>query len=287
VYNFSLAPLLLDAFYTGDAGPIARWLAGLEYPGPGMTYFNFTASHDGIGVRPLEGLVPEERLVNLVDEVRRRGGRVNTRRKPDGTDSPYELNITYFSALDSPEGLPPQEHARRFLTSQGTMAALRGVPGVYFHSLVGTANYQEGVEQTGRNRTINRRKFDIQHLRQILGDDESAQRSVFNGYMKMLAVRSQQPAFHPDAAQVVIDAGNESILGFERVSQDGQQRIVVLTNVGAEPARVDLSAVGGTELECDLLSGRSVAENEYGLSPFDIAWLTSRERCEETHSSLK
>ncbi|NQU25671.1 MAG: sugar phosphorylase [Candidatus Nealsonbacteria bacterium] len=273
VYNFSLAPLLLDAFYTGDAGPIHRWLATLEYPGPGMTYFNFTASHDGIGVRPLEGLVSQQRLDNLVDEVRRRGGRVNTRRKPDGTDSPYELNITYLSALDSPAGLPPRTHARRFLTSQGVMLALRGVPGIYFHSLVGTPNYVEGVEQTGHNRTINRRKFDVQQLRQILSDEQSVQRMVFDGYLKMLAVRTQQAAFHPDAGQAVVDTGRKSVIAFERISQDGRQRILVLANIGAEPVCVDLSAAGDVVLDCDLLTGQSVVDGQYEVDAYDIAWL--------------
>ena len=63
VYQFSLAPLLLDAFLSGDATSLNEWLADLQYPGEGMTFFNFTASHDGIGVRPLEGLVPPERVV--------------------------------------------------------------------------------------------------------------------------------------------------------------------------------------------------------------------------------
>jgi len=275
VYNFSLAPLLLDAFLTGDARPFCRWLADLEYPGWGMTFFNFTATHDGIGVRPLEGLVSQERFDALVDGVRRRGGLVGTRRKPDGTDSPYELNVTYFSALDSPEGLPPDVHARRFLASQGVMLAVRGVPGIYFHSLVGTPNDQEGVERTGHNRSINRRKFEIDELRQILADESSAQRMVFEGYQKMLAVRTRQPAFHPDAEQTVVDLGHESLIALARTSRDGNQQILALANVGDEAVRVDLSPPGDVAVERDLLSGRPVDNGRYELPAYDIAWLAS------------
>ena len=273
VYNFSLAPLLLDAFLTGDAGPLNRWIGTLEYPGPGMTFFNFTASHDGIGVRPLEGLVSPERLEGLVEGVRRRGGLVNMRKKPDGTESPYELNITYVSALDSPTGLSPDDHARKFLAAQGLMLALRGVPGIYFHSLVGTENYVEGVEQTGHNRTINRRKYDSNELRQILSDEDSVQRKIFDGYRRMLAVRIAQPAFHPDAKQTVLETDHQSLVALMRTSLDGNQQILVLVNIGEESVNVDLARFGEVEVEEDLLSGRPVEHREYKVAPHDIAWL--------------
>jgi glycosidase len=275
VYNFSLPPLILDAFLTADAGPFTRWLSTLDYPGPGMTFFNFTASHDGIGVRPLEGLVSRERIQAMADRVRQLGGRVNTRRKPDGTDVPYELNITYFSALGSPDGLPADVHARKFLTSQGIMLAVRGVPGVYFHSLIGTPNYEEGVERTGHNRTINRRKFEIGELREILSDESSPQRLVADGYQKMLSVRTAHPAFHPDAEQTVIDSGHESIVAFVRTSQDQQQRVLVLANVGDAPVCVDLSIADDVAAKRNLLTNEPVDGAQCEIGPYDIAWLLS------------
>ena len=275
VYQFSLAPLLLDAFLTGDAGPLNVWLSGLEFPGPGMTFFNFTASHDGIGMRPLEGLVPQERLERLVEGVRRRGGLVSMRRRPDGTESPYELNITYVSALDAPAGLSPDDHARRFLTSQGIMLALRGMPGVYFHSLVGTTNDLDGVERSGRNRTINRRKFESDELRRLVSDDGSLQRRIFDGYRRMLAVRTAQPAFHPDADQAVLETGHRSVVAFLRTSTDRPQRILVLANVGDQAATVDLSRldVDLSDVKEDLLGARRVTGPRYEVAPGDIVWL--------------
>lgn len=279
VYNFSLAPLLLDAFLTEDAGPFSRWLATLRYPGAGMTLLNFTASHDGIGVRPLEGLVSQERIDRLVAEVRRRGGLVSMRQKPDGSESPYELNVSYLSALGEPgpRGLPRERHARRFLTSQGVMLALRGVPAVYFHSLVGTPNDLQGVQQTGRNRSINRRKFELDELRQILDNINSLERLVFDGYLKMLRIRARQPALHPHAEQAVVDMGQKSVIALERIGEDarGTQRILVLANVGREPAGIDLSVAPGIALEKDLLTGRSVEGAHYKLGPYDLAWLAS------------
>ncbi|QDU36783.1 Sucrose phosphorylase [Maioricimonas rarisocia] len=274
VYQFSLAPLLLDAFATGDVGPLLHWLEALEYFGPGMTFFNFTASHDGIGVRPLEGLVGPDRLDRLVEHVRDLGGRVSMRRKPDGSESPYELNITYFSALNTVEGLAPEEHARRFLTSQGIMLALRGMPGIYFHSLVGTPNWQEGVEQTGHNRTINRRKFDVDELRAVVSAEGTAQQIVFDGYRKMLATRIAQPAFHPDAPQSIVPTGHPAVIGFLRTSLDGTQHILVLANVGSAPVELDLTALCDVAVSTDLLSGQSVDSRSVTIEPAGLLWLT-------------
>jgi hypothetical protein len=216
VYQFSLAPLLLDAFLNEDAGPLTEWLASLGELPPGTTYLNFTASHDGIGVRSLEGLLPAERIARLVDAVRARGGLVSERRKPDGSDAPYELNITYFDALRPADDPSHESKARALLASQAIMLALRGVPGVYFHSLVGTPNDHASVAATGRSRSINRRKFQLDELQRIVTTPGASQSLVFEQYRRMLATRIAQPAFHPQAAQVVYRFSNPAILGFLR-----------------------------------------------------------------------
>jgi len=275
VYQFSLPPLLLDAFLTGNAGALNAWLHNLEYPSGAMTYFNFTASHDGIGVRPLEGLVPPERIVALADHVRQLGGRVSMRTAPDGSESPYELNITYLSALGAPEGLPAELHARRFLSSQGVMLALRGMPGIYFHSLVGTENHTAGVEQTGQNRSINRRKFESDELRRMVSGPSSLQQKVFEGYRRMLAVRVSQPAFHPDAPQTIITTEHPSVIAFERQSLDREQTVVVLTNVSAQSVSLELGALTAHKLKRNLLDGAPAESGTYELAPYAIAWLTT------------
>jgi len=148
VYQFSLPPLLLDAFLSEDAVPLKRWLQNLQSPPPGTTYFNFTASHDGVGVRPLEGHVDSERLNRMVEKVRALGGAIGTRSQPDGSLAPYEMNVSYLSALTPTDG-DLQQHARRFLTSQAVMFALQGMPAIYFHSLVGTENDLQGMAESG------------------------------------------------------------------------------------------------------------------------------------------
>jgi len=275
IYQFSLAPLLLDALTTGDASILAGWLADLEPPPPGCTVLNFTASHDGIGVRPMEGIVPPERRDRLVEWVRSRGGAVSTKDNPDGSRSVYELNVTYFDALGDARDPDDEMQVRRFLASQALMLSLRGIPGVYFHSLVGTPNDTAGVARTGRARSINRRKFELAELSGLLEHPDSPQSRVLRHYRRLLAIRMAQPAFHPDAPQDVIETGDPSLLGLVRGGGQGQPRILVLANVGREPKSIDPAARFGGSVGADLLGDgwSATSGTPLLLAPYQVAWL--------------
>ena len=273
VYQFSLPPLLLDALLNEDAAPLTKWLSDFpETPG-GTTFFNFTASHDGVGVRPLEGLVPHARIERLVEAAKARGGRVSTRRLADGNESPYELNITYFDALADLDSAPTPSRLRRFLASQAIMLAIRGIPGVYFHSLFGTRNDHDSVRQSGQSRRINRSKFAVDDLMKSLKDFGSTTRQVFDAYRHLLRSRIAQKAFHPDGAQRVYQISNDQLLCFERSSPDDQQRILVVANLGSVRQLLDLDRLGCTARR-DLLSvTRLESLQQISLDPWQVAWL--------------
>lgn len=271
VYQFSLPPLILDAFLNEDALPLKDWLSKLESPPAGATYFNFTASHDGVGVRPLEGAVSERRLVSLVDRIKARGGLIGTRRKPDGSDSPYELNISYVDAL----GCDDRDlHVKRFLASQALMLSLQGMPALYFHSLVGTLNDYEGVKSSGINRRINRRKFTLEELDAQLANSSSIHAHVFAGMKRLIEIRIDQPAFHPDATQRYVECPDANVLCFERHAMDGVQSILVMMNFGNQVAMVDIPAgyIGTT----DLLNPKRTVAARLELGPATVAWLSRR-----------
>jgi len=268
VYQFSLPPLLLDAFLSRDGGPLRRWLDGLGTTPPGTTFFNFTASHDGIGVRPLEGLVTRQRFDRLVAAAQQRGGLIGTKRDADGNDTPYELNITYVDALGEPDGMDRSLHARRFLSSQAVMLALPGIPGVYFHSLLGTQNDDRGVRESGVARRINRRKFTLPELGAPLAEPDSLASQIFAGYRKLLERRIGQPAFHPDGACRLWDCGRPELLAFERSAPDGSQSILCVTNFAAED-RTFQHPRGGR----DLLSAADVAAGSVNISAFQSMWI--------------
>ncbi|HEV7281233.1 MAG TPA: sugar phosphorylase [Pirellulaceae bacterium] len=279
VYQFSLPPLLLDASLSGDSTYLYEWLHGVGQAPENATFLNFTASHDGIGVRPLEGLVPDQRIYQLGQAVLARGGRINTRRRPDGSDSPYELNITYFDALDADSSLPPDLHVRRFLTTQAIMLALKGLPAVYFQSLVGGRNDYEGLERSGHNRRINRRKFDLGELCGTLDDSSTTQHAVFSNYRRLLARRNTLAPLHPNGAQRPIDLGSPRLLGVERTSVDGASRLLLLANFEGESAQATLPPELRDGNWSDAFDGSSVGESSsVRLEPYGFRWLIENGR---------
>ena len=275
VYNFSLPPLLFDACVNEDATPLKTWLSGLESPTPGTTWFNFTASHDGIGVRPLEGLVDDARFERLTESTRERGGLVSMRRLADGSQRPYELNITWCDAMRTPGG-EDGHHLRRMLASQAFMLALQGVPAVYFHSLTGTPNDRAGVEQSGHARRINRRKFDFGELAGLLASNEE-QSAIFNGYRKLLMLRRQQPAFHPDSLQRVIDVSDPALVAFERDDRRSGQRLLVVANFAGSPREFSVADSGPFASCRDLLDDTRFTAGSITLGPCQIRWLAAND----------
>jgi glycosidase len=277
VYQFSLPPLLLDAFTHADATHLRTWLQGLEATAPGTTFLNFTASHDGVGVRPLEGLVPPERVASLVEALRVRGSLVNTRRSADGTDVPYELNITYVDALTPDDPKDTELHARRFLASQAFMLALRGIPALYFHSLVGTRNDIAGVEQSGHARRINRRKFERTELDAQVADPDSLAQRIYCGYRHLLSIRREQPAFHPEAEQRVVDLGSDRLIGFERQAAEVEKSILVATNFSSEPTHLKVDQLEDrlTQYHRDLITGNQFSDDgSLVVAPGQTVWLS-------------
>ena len=258
--------------HSGDTSVLKTWLASLKPPSQDATFFNFTASHDGIGVRPLEGIVPQERVLKLADIVRSHGGKVNTRRNSDGSDSPYELNITYLDAVADRSSVSPAVHSRRFLATQAIMLAMQGVPAVYFHSLVGSPNDIDGMNESGQNRRINRHKYDRSELDEALSQADSLQRRVFDGYRRLLQERCELPAFHPSASQSVLNLPIDGLLGFIRESSDGQQ-VVVLANLTDKRRTIDSDV---TDLRRDVLAVQDLAAGEsIPMRPFQVRWLVS------------
>jgi len=275
VYQFSLPPLVLHTFRTGDTRTLTRWAETIQRPSDQTTFFNFTASHDGIGVQPACGILREDEIDALVDLTSTHGGFVSYKNNSDGTRSPYELNITYFDAITDPHitAQNPAVAARRFLCSQAIMLAFMGVPGIYFHSLFGSRNHHEGVEETGRFRTINRQKLDSNALLLELNDSHSLRAQVYSQYRHLLNIRTREPAFHPVGGQTVLNLG-ASVFGLERTSPDGQHRVLALHNVRGEPLALILPKDGSNGWH-DLITDRHFTGSRLLLGPYQVAWLKS------------
>jgi glycosidase len=284
VYQFSLAPLVLDAFHSGDAGHLLEWADSLETPPETATFFNFTASHDGVGVRPAEGILDAAALQRLVDRAQAHGGFVSFKTNPDGSQSPYELNISYFDALSDPAAVEEERlevQMRRFLAAQAIMLSLAGVPGVYVHSLLGSRSYREGVQKTGRYRTINREKLRRADLEAALADETSLRHQVFGRYVQLLRQRTSHKAFHPNGAQKVL-YGNRALFALMRTSPDGREHVLCIHNVSGREQRfqTNLDALGiphGGAVQ-DVLTGtrcpvRGDGQLTLTLEPYQVVWL--------------
>ncbi|RLC09376.1 MAG: sugar phosphorylase [Deltaproteobacteria bacterium] len=270
VYNFTLPPLLLYALTVGNARVLAEWIQTLSTPSPATTFFNFTASHDGIGVRPLEGVLPPSEIDRLADRVHRNGGHVSMRRRADGTESPYEFNITYFDALKDPGVANDPFHIARFLASQAVALVLPGVPAVYIHSLLGSRNWTAGVETTGQARTINREKLSADIVATELADSRSIRARVFQSYGNMVRVRVRRPAFHPGSGTQVHHI-DDRVLTVQRVCRD--QTLYALTNLSAEKLTMTLPNVEHGLVLTDLLSGRRFKAEDIHMAPYEVLWL--------------
>jgi sucrose phosphorylase len=280
IYNFSLPPLLLHTILNGDCRHLKTWMISMPPARRGRAYLNFIASHDGIGLRPAEGLLTTEELHGLLDTIRECGGEISMRRMPDGELKPYEANISLYSAMErSISGGVDGLQMARFLCAHTIMLALEGLPAIYIHSMLGTENDREGMSRSGRARTINRYQWPIEELDAALADDSRHHKAVFAEMKRLVEIRRQQEAFHPNATQYTLHFSNQ-IFAFWRESLNRDQSIFALHNVSAEKQTIPLVELNliATENWRDLLSGQQFAnlEEVIELEPYGCAWITNQ-----------
>ena len=281
VYNFALPPLTLHTFRTGDASILSEWAKTLTLPSEHVTFFNFLASHDGIGLNPARGILPPADIDALVEKTLEHGGLVSYKHNADETQSPYEMNINYFDALSNPQSVLPYQVAvnetnfesldlqvNRFIAAQAIMLSMVGVPGIYFHSLFGSRGWMAGVKQTGRNRTINREKCDLTSLQRELADPQSLRARVFVRFYQLLSARSNSPVFDPHGTQVILDL-HPSVFALERVSPDGTTRALCLHNVSKQKITLSTHYASGT----DLFTNQPLDVSQISLDAYQILWI--------------
>ncbi|HDR27069.1 alpha-amylase family glycosyl hydrolase, partial [Rhodovulum sp.] len=279
IYNFSLPPLILHAMLSGSARHLHRWQATMPPAPLGGTYLNFTASHDGIGMRPVEGLLPDEEIGAVLGAIRAFGGEVSMRTLNGGGEAPYELNITWFDAMKGSFAGEDSHQIERFLCSQSIVMALEGVPAFYIHALLATPNDHAGVERTGVKRAINRHRWDYPTLLALLEDADSPQANVLRQMRRRIAIRRAQPAFHPKATQFTLHLDHR-LFGLWRQSLDRDQSIFALHNVSAEEVSVSPVAINliGGETWVDLLSGETISSTgpDIPFAPYQCRWISNR-----------
>ncbi len=269
VYQFPLPPLVLHTFVHGDSRRLTAWATSLRPPSSRTTFFNFLASHDGIGLRPVEGLLTSAEVEALVERTLRHGGYVSYKANSDGSRSVYELNISYFDALSDPQGEEPLDlQVARFVAAHAIILALQGLPALYVHTLFGSRSDRAAVERTGHHRAINRAKFRREALEAAMANPTSLRSRVYRALRHLLEVRRRHPAFHPNAEQRIHDWG-ASFFVVERIA--AQERIVAVVNVTAEPQTLAIPLRGRWE---ELTSGAKMTlPTTLHVHPYGLLWL--------------
>lgn len=262
VYQFPLPPLTMFSILTGNAEKLSKWADSLDEPKQGTTYFNFLSSHDGIGVRPVEGILNEEEKKVLLDNTLKNGGAISYKNNSDGSKSPYELNINYQDALASPDE-SDEIRINKFLAAETILLSMQGLPGIYVHSLIGSRNDYYGKEISGIPRRINREKININYLEKELNNSTN-RKKIFDEILRRLKIRGEHKEFAPDSKQKILSL-DKRVFALERISKD--KKITVLVNVSSDEVQLDIENKG-----LDIISEIYV-DKKVNLNPLQCMWI--------------
>ncbi|HBL4689642.1 sugar phosphorylase [Citrobacter sedlakii] len=266
VYQFSLPPLVLHAVHRQDTRALSQWAQSLTLPSQQTTWFNFLASHDGIGLNPLRGLLPEDDILALVTDLQKQGALVNWKNNPDGTRSPYEINVTYMDALSSRDSNDSQRLAK-FMLAHALLLTFPGVPAIYIQSILGSRNDYEGVEKLGYNRAINRKKYQREAIENELMAEDSLRHQVYQSLSRLVKIRRNNHAFHPES-DFTICSITPAVMKIVRAANT-DEKITALFNFSDCIQTVDAGVNSGIDLMTEtLVSGETLT-----LQPWQVMWI--------------
>lgn len=270
VYNFALPPLLVHSILKKDTTELTAWAKTLSLPNDKVCFFNFTASHDGCGLRPVSGILDDDEIDLLVKKTEEHGGLVSYRDTIDG-HKPYELNCSYIDILSHPDD-DDVLRAKRMLVTQAVTLSMPGLPGIYFHSLVGSKNYHEGVKFSGINRSINREKFNYNLLEEKLKSEGSIENIIFSKYRKLISIRTNESSFNPFGKFEFLELHN-SVFAILQHSLNEKESILALHNFSNDKISFKLPK-SFTKVLRDLLSNKDIKpDKDIELDPYQIMWL--------------
>jgi glycosidase len=269
VYQFSLPPLVLHAIHFGSGRALRQWASSLDLSGNGTTFFNFLASHDGIGLNPARGILSEVEIVALVRDLALEGALVSYKNNPDGTTSPYEINVTFLDALNRQQD-DDHTRLRRFLLAHAILLAFPGVPAIYIQSMLGSRNDYDGVRAAGHNRAINRQKYDLAEIEAALVGGDWLRQQVYQQLGQLIQLRRRQVAFHPDNPMTLYDSDN-ALLVLKRHQPDSDDGVLCVFNLSAHPLETQLPQASVWQ---DIISGEKIDGTQpVKLDAWQFLWL--------------
>ncbi|MER2045247.1 MAG: alpha-amylase family glycosyl hydrolase [Pantoea agglomerans] len=269
VYQFSLPPLVLHAIHTGSARALRQWASALDLSSNDTTFFNFLASHDGIGLNPARGILSEVEIVALVRDLALEGALVSYKNNPDGTTSPYEINVTYLDALNR-EDDDDATRLKRFLLAHAILLVFPGVPAIYIQSILGGRNHYDGVRAAGHNRAINRQKYDLQQIETDLAGGNWLRQQVYTRLGQLIQLRCRQPAFHPDNPMTLYESEN-AVLVLRRHQPESGDGLLCVFNLSGRSVETQLPVAHTLQ---DVVSGEKIDGTQpVKLDAWQFMWL--------------
>ncbi|WP_337029348.1 alpha-amylase family glycosyl hydrolase [Pantoea agglomerans] len=269
VYQFSLPPLVLHAIHTGSARALRQWASALDLSSNDTTFFNFLASHDGIGLNPARGILSEVEIVALVRDLALEGALVSYKNNPDGTTSPYEINVTYLDALNR-EDDDDASRLKRFLLAHAILLVFPGVPAIYIQSILGGRNHYDGVRAAGHNRAINRQKYDLQQIEGDLAGGNWLRQQVYTRLGQLIQLRRRQPAFHPDNPMTLYESEN-AVLVLRRHQPESGDGLLCVFNLSGRSVETQLPVAHTLQ---DVVSGEKIDGTQpVKLDAWQFMWL--------------
>jgi sucrose phosphorylase len=275
IYNFSLPPLLIHAFLFENSSYLNKWSKNLPNTKSGNSYLNFIASHDGIGIRPTEGLFNEKTLKNFLKRLKKNGSKFSYRKIQNKSKKVYEANITIFDALKKSDYDKKGEfYLERYVSAHAIMVSFEGIPAIYFNSIFGTSNDEAKFIITGNNRDVNRYKWNLKNITNKLKDNKTKQSIFYNKICNLLNIRRKQKAFHPNASRLNLDFGPK-IYGFKRISKDKKQTIICITNLSSNIQKTKINLKN--QKVKNLMNSEINFKNKKFLilKPFETVWLSN------------
>lgn len=262
VYQFPLPMLVLYSFYKKEASVLSCWASGLSLPSEKTSFFNFLASHDGIGINPVRSIVPEEEIDDLIVHLQEKSGAlISYKENADGSKSAYEVNVSYFSALK--EDYDFETANRRYLNAHGILLGMQGDAAIYINSYLGAENDEKGVMETGRNRSINREKFAYEQIVKELEQAESIKARVRRELERLIRIRKSCDAFATHAKQTVFKEQKEL---FSYLRTGKTQTVICLHNFSDKA--IEKAGINGRDLWTEEKITGSVK-----IAPFDFKWI--------------
>jgi len=276
IYNFSLPPLLIHAFLFENSSYLNKWSKNLPNTKNENCYLNFIASHDGIGIRPTEGLLNKKTLNNFLVRLKKNGSKFSYRKVQNKVKKVYEANITVFDALKKSDyDIQGKFYLERYISSHAIMISFEGIPAIYFNSILGTSNDEAKYIITGNNRDVNRYKWNFKNITKKLKNNKSKQNIFYQNICNLLNIRRKQKAFHPNAFRINLNFG-QKIYAFKRVSIDKKQTIICITNLSSKIQKTKIDK-RYHKMKNLINSTTHIEDTKFlVLRPFETIWLSNK-----------